>query len=256
MNEENLVNTSETTRQKKSRKLLWFVIGFFTGVILLHSFPLNTMPVSGTVVILNGDGNAIPLQPIRATYFSHYAIEFFWSDRKRKSSVKVSQSGDFRVRRPNFNGTLFLETNDRKYATVVDIRSGEPATGLDVALRPRYSATGRLLNDEGKPLANQELSFILQRSTDDRKWWSPGDMFSRIHVVGLIETFHKERTTTDTEGYFTLDRLIPGVEYLLYIYSFRTGYFPLETPILQPEQYAESYSLGDIVIGAQAVCCP
>ena len=253
MNEENPANIPEKPRRKKTSTLLVFALCFCTGLILAHSLPLSTMPVSGTVVILNEAGDAIPFQPIKATYFSHYAIEFFWSDRRRKSRVNVNQSGAFRVRRPNFNGTLFLETNDGKYATVVDIRSDEPATGLDVVLRPRYSVTGRLLNDEGKPLANQEISLILQRSTDNRKWWLPGDLFSRARTIGLIEEFHKERTTTDTEGYFTMERLIPGVEYRLYTHYPHSGRFrmPLEIPILQPEQYAEPYSLGDIVVPRQ-----
>ena len=250
MNEKNPVKKTEKTTRKALCIILAINIACVGIIILLHSSPFSTKPVSGTVVILNEDGNAIPLQPVRATYFSHYAMEFFWSDRKRKSSVNVNPSGTFSVKKPNFNGTMFFETDDRKYATVVDICWDEPATGLDVMLRPRYSATGRLLNAEGKPLANQEVSLVLQRSTDDRKWlldWSR----SGVTMVGLVETFHKDRTTTDAEGYFTVDRLIPGVGYLLYTHNNRSVQFgmPLEIPILQPGQYQEPYDLGDIVIG-------
>jgi hypothetical protein len=71
----------------------------------------------------------------------------------------------------------------------------------------------------------------------------------------------------DADGFFTLENVIPGADYIVNVPSFEHGryvYFAygpdtpphvhhfqilsIEMPILLPEQYQEPYSLGDILV--------
>jgi len=67
-----------------------------------------------------------------------------------------------------------------------------------------------------------------------------------------VETLESEYCETDADGFFTADRLIPSVEYDIRIYSSKSPYrhTSLKMPILQPEQYQQPYSLGDVVMSA------
>ena len=259
MNEENPVNTPEKPRRKKSRWALVAIVaivvcGFIIALAICHPFPLNTMSVSGTVVILDENGDAIPFQPTRGTFYSHYAPDIFRGEWKRKRRVTVNQSGNFNIRVPEFNGTLILLTNDETHATVVGIRSDEPTTGLVVELRPTCSVRvrGRLLDEEGNPFADQTFSLVLYGNADMGSrvlsvWmnniWGSGTMIG----VGRMSELYSVDAITDSEGYFTMDRLIPGVEYTPVLHSPYDGSGgSLEIPVRST--YAYPYNLGDVIV--------
>ena len=253
MSEEKLVNTAEKPRRKKSRWLLAaIIIGGFVIALNLHQFfPLNTMPISGTVVILDENGDAIPFQPTRGTFFSHYAPDIFRGEWNQKRRVTANRSGNFNIRTPEFNGTLLLLTNDEKYGAVVDVRSDEPTTGLVAELRPTHSVKGRLLDEEGNPFVDQAFSLIMYGETDRgrRVLWHlvnrSGPSF--LGTSRWIPLYTRD-AVTDSEGYFTMHGLIPGVEYTPYLYSpYDTTGWSFEIPFLQPEQYQEPYDLGDVI---------
>jgi hypothetical protein len=136
---------------------------------------------------------------------------------------------------------LLFESKDKKYVALIDISSDKPTTGLTIKLRPRYSITGRLVDLNGTPFVNRQFTMYCQRHSDF------GDHFPGIHPFGQhaeLEKFHSETCTTDADGFFAVHRIIPGADYMLRVRS----PVQLDMPILQPEQYQEPYSLGDVVV--------
>ena len=238
--------TADNKTEKSSRKSTWllslamlFPLAVAVGAAVRHSSPQNTMPVEGEVVILDENGEAVPFQPTRIDCFSLYAPHFF-RYANREQYLHVSESGRFRCKIPEFAATLFFDTEDGKYAAIVDVTPDKPPTGLVVELRPRYSITGRLVHETtGTPFANQEVRLECSRCSDfgvdDPFWWGN-------HAYGkTILTM----TTTDAEGFFAMDKNIPGVKY-----DFRIGGCTksMEMPILQPEQYQQPFSVGDVFV--------
>jgi hypothetical protein len=150
------------------------------------------------------------------------------------------------MRIPKFPATLFFHTWNGKYAAVVDLDVGEPTTGLEVTLRPRYSATGRLVDrSSGAPLDNYECRLLFQRSPS-----FDSSFFSRNSAS--VKTFETVHGDTDADGYFTVDRLIPGLEYSMRVHHPKNtdgsdNFSRITLPILQAEQYQElPFDLGDI----------
>ena len=195
-------------------------------------------------MILDENGDVLPYQDTTFTFYSRYAENAFRSETRRERNYKIDETGfgnDAFMRIPKFPATLFFHTWNGKYAAVVDIDVGEPTTGLVVTLRPRHSATGRLVDRSGAPLANHEFRLFFQRSPAfDRSF------FSRSSAT--VKTFEFGYGETDADGYFTVDRLIPGLEYSLRTHQPKDGggYANVTMPILQPEQYQEPFDLGDV----------
>jgi len=210
---------------------------------LKGSGPRNSVSLQGTIVILDENGDVVPYRDTTFTFYSHYPGGFFRSEMSRKRNLYIDEEGfgnRVPILIPRYPATLFFHTLNGKYATVVDIAEGEPTTGLAVTLRPRHSATGRLVNHSGMPLANFEFTLNLQRT--------PSFAFGQNTVS--VETLEFVYGETDADGYFTVDRLIPGVEYSLRIHVPRTagGHATVTMPILEPEQYQEPFDLGDVPI--------
>jgi len=244
------------TPRKKSWVMsgcLHSLIGVLLGLVLWavgpYPFPLDAMPIEGTVVVLDENGEAIPFQPTRFTSFSHFAPGFFHSELKRTRTFRVNETGKFSRRIPPFATTLLFFTEDGKHAAVVEIRpAGLPRrTDLTIELRPRYTVTGRLLNRSGTPIANHKITLRLMSQSDRGKNLPWSREFSTVNI------FHSEATTTDSEGFFTIDNVIPGVEYALS--SAGLIQIPLEMPILEPEQYQEPFDLGDVSPPVLPRCC-
>jgi len=207
--------------------------------------PLNTQRLQGIIVILDENGDVLPYQDTTFTFFSRYAENAFRSETRRERNYKIDETGfgnDAFMRIPRFPATLFFHTWNGKYAAVVDI--DEPKTGLVVTLRPRHSATGRLVDQSGAPLANYEFRLFFQRY--------PGfdsSFFSRGWATN--KTFETVYGETDADGYFTVDRLIPGLEYSMRVHHPKNAdgtdsHGKITMPILQPEQYQEPFDLGDV----------
>jgi hypothetical protein len=210
--------------------------------------PLNTERLQGTIVILDENGDVIPYQDTTFTFYSRYAENVFRSETSRERNYYIDENGfgnSVFMRIPKFPATLFFHTWNGKYAAVVDLDVGEPTTGLVVTLRPRYSATGRLVDRSSRaPLANHEFRLFFQRSPS-----FDSSFFSRNFAS--VKTFETVYGETDADGYFTVDRLIPGLEYSLSTHQPREGggYGNVTTPILSPEQYQElPFDLGDVSV--------
>ena len=202
-------------------------------------FPPHTEKLKGTIVIVDENGEVIPYQSPTVTVFSHYAPGPFINETDRRRDKYFDDSGNFDAWIPRCPLTLFFHSRNGKYAAVVDIAKGEPTTGLEVTLRPRHSVTGRLLDRSGTPLANYEFRLEFRRISEVQ----PGG--TRIEV----ETFELLYSKTDADGFFTVDRLIPGVEYQLRTLLPKESRFSrVALPILEPEQYQEPFDLGDVSI--------
>ncbi len=238
------MTTENIEKQKPTRKdwlTLWCNLALFACVLvsaLRNTGPWHGTSLEGTVVILDEKGQPIPWRNVDLTFDSHYPSGFFRSELDRKRNLYVGEAG-FDAEIPNYAATLFFHTTDKKYAAAVDLGPKDPTTGLVVELRPRYSATGRLVNQAGTPLAHYEFSLD----------------FNRVHDFGFrkvasVETFEYEYCVTDSEGFFKVDHLIPGLEYSLRVHLPDTSRYTesVKMPILKPEQYEKPYSLGDVTI--------
>ena len=252
MSQENANEKTEKTPRKKTSGCLLGLLCFLTGGALAlyilwvgpYPFPLNTMPITGTITVLDEHGKAMPFQPIKVTCFSHYApLTFFRSEIKRKQTFHVNELEQLSLKIPEFSATLCFFTEDKKCAAVVAITPDMPPTNLTVELRPRYTVTGRLVNRSGTPLANQEIELI-SSANGDQGAPLPFPFWSEPHGYGW--EFHKEATTTDSEGFFTIDNVIPGIEYV-FVFG-KVGRRFAETPILEPERYKEPFCVGDVVV--------
>ena len=251
MSQENANGKDEKKTRKKTSGCLLGLIGFLLGFTLSHigpyPLPLNTMPIAGTVSILDQNGEAIPFQPTELTCCSRYASVFFRSEFKRTQTSSIDKSGKFSLNMPAFAATLCFLTNDKKYAAVIDITPDMPPTDLTIELIPTHTITGRLIGEKGMPIADQKIKLEYMRF---------GDYDAGIHVrlqSGPGVTLHSEVTTTDSEGFFSFDNVIPGIKYILReVYFFNPKYDfiwkPLEMPILAPEQYQQPFDIGDVVV--------
>jgi hypothetical protein len=243
--------------QKETRKTDWrshiFGVLILLSVFCLMYFfqawgplPLDTERLQGTIVILDENGDVLPYRDTTFTFFSRYAENVFRSERSRKRNYFIDETGfgnDIFMRIPKSPATLFFHTWNGKYAAVVDLDVGEPKTGLVVTLRPRHSATGRLIDNDGTPLAHHEFRLFFQRSPGfDRSFFSRG--------WATVKTFETVYGETDADGYFIVHRLIPGLEYSIHVHYPKEGrgYARVTMPILEPEQYQEPFDLGDVVV--------
>jgi RNA polymerase sigma factor (sigma-70 family) len=93
---------------------------------------------------------------------------------------------------------LFLHP-DRKLAGMVRVR-GDEKRPIEVKLQPWATLTGRLLNADGKPLADVRLTFM--QNVDEADPSGVGDLPDR-------------EIRTDAQGRFQLVGLVPGLRYNL-----------------------------------------
>ena len=256
MSKENAVEKSEGITKKQTTLKDWVtfvIILLLSALLMVHVFrgqgPWNTTSLEGIAIILDENGEAVPYRDIIFTFYSHYAPGFFRSELRRERNYYIDEQGfgrgipghkAFPLKIPNSGATLFFHTRNGRYAAVVDIDRGDPTTGLVVELRPRHSATGRLVDNTGRPLANHEFSLDFSRAAD----------FSRSGISVRVRTFESVYCVTDADGFFTADRLIPGLEYQVNIHvpSISMYAVSVKMPILQPEQYQVPYDLGDVVV--------
>ena len=258
MSQENANEKTEKTPQKKTWQdlkkglLIGVLIGFPLALYMLwvgpYPFPLNTMPVSGTITILDEHGEAMPFQPTEVMWYSLYAPALYRSDLKRSRTVLVDESEKLSLKIPEFATTLCFFTQDKKYAAVVDIFPDMPPTDLTIELIPTYTITGRLVNYATKaPIADKQIE--LTANTPSSEY---GALFPGNKQYGYSRTFHLEVTTTDSEGFFTFDNVVPGCKYRLsdnyHSHLPCTFSKSLVMPILEPEQYQQPFDLGDVVV--------
>ena len=237
MNQENVIEKNK----KIPRKTTW-TEWVLSAIILLLSaslmwelfrhdpwnLPWNLTRLEGTVVILDENGEAIPSQEIWLTLYSRFppplGIPRFEPRRKRFFISDQGFSDGLSFLMANSSVTLFFhDARNEKYAAVIDIDHGAPTTGLVFELRPRHSAVGRLVDHSGAPLANHVFSLDFTRISD----------VASDRGVSGYEKFESEYSVTDADGFFTIDRLIPGVEYRLTFHRPKfTRHISVKMPIL------------------------
>ena len=253
MSQENADNKNEETPKKRSW-VLWICIpclllcALYVACDLLlfvikQPYPKSTMPITGTVVILDENGETIPFQPTGIRCFSYYASAPFRSGEHRKRNIDVDDLGKFNSKIPEFAAALFFYTEDEKYAAIVDISPDKPTTDLAIELRPRYTITGRLVDKTGTPLDKSRVALACNRLGD----FGTESLFPFLFAtyVAKGETFYFKETTTDIDGLFTMDNVFPGTKYTFsHDYS---GIF-LDMPVLQSEQYQQPFDLGDVSV--------
>jgi protocatechuate 3,4-dioxygenase beta subunit len=144
---------------------------------------------------LDPDGK--PLVGIRASRLSEYAL---WTmDPLPTEKFEIQQVTESRSR------AVLLWHEERKLGAMFRPKLGEPPP--EVRLKPNGSATGRLLNVDGEPAADQVLS-VMFKVPGDFGW---GPWFARMKV------------TTDAAGRFEIPNLPEGPDYSVRYSSLRSA---------------------------------
>jgi RNA polymerase sigma factor (sigma-70 family) len=93
------------------------------------------------------------------------------------------------------------------------------ANAFTVKLRPLGSLKGRLVDSDGKPMAN--LKVLVRLSLDDKRYLNLPEEYGRLSgafniVPGAWRNFTGREATTDKDGRFRIEGIIPGETYNLY----------------------------------------
>jgi thiol-disulfide isomerase/thioredoxin len=112
-------------------------------------------------------------------------------------TVIADADGRFKAKRPLDPLVICAKSPDEKLGAMVEIGAEVPQ--VLIAISPTATATGLLLDEKGKPAANQKLQwgrrvFLNEEMTISMQCFAP-------------------KVTTDREGRFTLPSLIVGQEY-------------------------------------------
>jgi len=145
--------------------------------------------------------------------------------------VTADADGRFRAERDLDKLTLHAESVDGTLGAIVEAGAEDPE--VVIAVGPIAVATGLLLDEGGKPAANQELSWGRRIATSDAEN-SP------------FGTYFAPRVTTDAAGKFRLPGLVVGQEY--HIAVRRENVFPA-AGLVKPEKPG-AIDLGTLTIGA------
>jgi RNA polymerase sigma factor (sigma-70 family) len=155
-----------------------------------HMSRPEKLPLAGRVV----DAEGRPLPSI--TVWGRYAADTVHWFRE----VKTDAQGRFNVVRGSEPLVLYARTSDRSRAGL--LRIDADAAKATLTLGPLASATGRLLDLEGKPLPAKKLRFGIRIYLGDSDNSPFSDSFGGM-------------ATTDEKGRFTLEGLIPGESYVV-----------------------------------------
>jgi RNA polymerase sigma factor (sigma-70 family) len=117
----------------------------------------------------------------------------------------------FRVRGldPGRPRTVVISHPEKKLGKIIVVRA-EQTGPLDVRLEPCSSATGRILDARGRPWPGLRIRARLSPNEEDIRDLPIGLRFDREWQQRLAA-----RATTDADGKFRLDGLMPGLKYAL-----------------------------------------
>ena len=115
------------------------------------------------------------------------------------------------------------------------------ATEAQLILKPAASASGRLVNTKGEPVADQKLEYGIRVLTDPAKKNS-----------SPFSWYFGGNTTTGKDGSFLLKDLVVGAAYELHIYTEKSGRFHSAQTKVKPTEPA-LLALGDVVIDMEPV---
>jgi RNA polymerase sigma factor (sigma-70 family) len=143
--------------------------------------------------------------------------------------IETLQEADFTVRNvnPRANRNLVFFHKDKNLGFFLKDLHGNPSEPVTVRLQPCGSASGRIVDEDGKPLASLRLS------VQGRALPTLGEEGGGFQLV-----------TADKDGRFRVDGLIPGQPYLVSEAVNYTGRLRISTPVLvEPGKHQD---LGDI----------
>jgi hypothetical protein len=92
--------------------------------------------------------------------------------------------------------TLLFVHEGKKLSGLLDLKGDEQGR-IDITLQPSAAVSGRLLDDEGRPLRDADGMVY---------YWCDAD--------GKVLNNHSGKLLTDTEGRFRIGGLVPGIRYL------------------------------------------
>ncbi len=191
---------------------------------LVHDFALPRAmvgPFQATVVDISG--KPIPNAIVEGRYKAPSASFL---------PIKSGEQGTIRTRRYLEQLVLGAFTADRSSGAVALIDAD--ATEARIVAKPTASATGRLVDPDGKPIAEQEIGFgIRVRYSESRN--GP----SGLHFG--------QRLTTNKDGTFRLNGLVVGQIYQIDAYDSSHSRDIKVRPLFRPTE-ATTLSLGDVIV--------
>ena len=107
--------------------------------------------------------------------------------------------GNWKARRLDVPAQLVAKSADGKLATALRLEPDK--SEITLTLAPAAEAQGRLLDEQGTPAVNQQLTYAVRVPDDETKPDS-----SWVNAFG-------GSVTTDAQGKFTLTGLVPGLSY-------------------------------------------
>lgn len=178
-------------------------------------------PLAGQVV--DSDGKSVPGAVVEGRYAASDARRWF-------GVTKTDEQGKFQIERSL--DPLIIHARNESNTLAGIVKSDSEETETKVVIGPIARATGRLLDLEGKPVKERELTYGIRVYTGE-PLRSP-----------FMDSFGG-KVTTDADGNFALSGLIPGKSYQLNVkideHSSRTV-----TQVTAKE--ANSLSLGDLSV--------
>ncbi|HJT77281.1 MAG TPA: carboxypeptidase-like regulatory domain-containing protein, partial [Gemmataceae bacterium] len=142
---------------------------------------------------------------------------------------------------------LCFVQREKKLAGSVVVRGDEKGP-LTVRLQPWATVSGRLLDAEGRPIKNADLTFT---EVPVRKPGQPMSLDTGLHVVTHFAGQPSLDPKTDGEGRFRVEGLVPGLKYNLALYErgavdfeqIRWDGLAFRGLVLKP---GEAHDLGDV----------
>lgn len=147
----------------------------------------------------------------------------------RDWQAETAEDGKFQVRRREEATYVHAHNGDRSLAAIVEV--GETKKTFIIQLEPVGSVHGRLVNEEGEPVAGQKLQYGVDVPDTDNSTWS--NRFGGSVV-------------TDAQGEFELMGLAQGWEYKVYFPATPEGKIPQLTKFTIAAE--EDRQLGDLTM--------
>src|SRR6185436_19292082 len=154
-----------------------------------HMPRAETGPLAGRVV--DRDGKPVPGAVVEGRYASSQARRWF-------GETKCDDKGRFQIERSLDRLVIHARNENGSLAGTEDSDSEETET--TVVIGPVATATGRLLDLDGKPVAERELTYSIRVYTGEPLRSPFSDSFGG-------------KVTTDAQGNFSLAGLITGETY-------------------------------------------